>query len=1422
MLTNLNIHNHISLNPASPASSTGHQIKHLYLRFNAVSRLVLPLLCLAAAGTRASAQVNLLPQGDFKNPGVNTSWAEGFNIPQNDEFRVVTENGHSWLRIENHDAGRQLDYVHAFVKVTPKIDSLTISARLKATNLKVGTEGWHVPALALLFEGGSFGYPPAVPRLTADSDWVTQTVELKVPPGATRLNLQPAMFRCTGVFEIADITVTPHLAKQTELGDAAVPAGILNWDQIKVETVNARRARASLNGAWHFIPAAEGASEPPKIGWAYIKVPGSWQNSSDFVAVGSGPQWDLFDGARVAHAWYVRQVPMPADWQGRAISLRFDRLCTDAIIYVNGKECGQVPWPWGSVDITSAVTPGQTADVRVLVAAIPDAEMVGHFWQNAFMNVSYTAAELKSRGLTGNVYLEGRISDAHVTDVAVHTSTRKQNISLDVELTGVKQAGQVHFVADMLDEKGNVEKSFTTDASVEVKDVQTVAVSWPWENPRLWDVGQPNRYTLRLTVSGAGLDDQYNQPFGFREFWVDGRQFYLNGTVIHLRQQCFYWGEAPQVGDTFSEFGTWNPDTRGDSSDVSSDLDHADRIGYLGAVYILDANKFLRAPNGSLTWQQNAQRAMERAAVWMRHYGNHPSAIMWVAGANFFNNAVDSDPSHIGRHGWIHDEGTLRFMNAGQEMFDGLKKLDPTRVYYSHEGADSGDAYVMNCYLNMIPLQERGDWLSAWAKNGDMPVAMNEFGTPVDCALRRGHHGFESNITSEPLLTEYAAIYFGSGAYTVEEPKYRKYLHDLFREGMLYNSSENQLDVYTNDHKIQLLFRTETWRDWRTAGLSGGLRTWSWMQDGLKELNGPTLAWIAGPAGDYTAKDHHFSPGQKFQKQLVLINDMRQPEDYTARWTATVGGQTVGQGQEHGTLAVSEIKFLPFDVTAPAEDTGSKADGQITMTATIGQAQHQDTFAFRVLGEDKPARGRLASVDPDGLTGKMLAGLGYGTRVWNGSSAPLVIVGRNALKNNPATLAQLEPYVQKGGRVLVFAQDPDWLAQAIGWRICPKIARRVFPVDPQVTTGMDADDLRDWTGNSTLIEAYPVYEGDYLRGNEGGQPYAGWHWGNQGGVSSAAIEKPHLSGWRPLLECEFDLAYSPLMELDYGQGRVIICTLDLEDHVGSDPAAKRMAEHVVDCALHSPLSPRASKVVYLGGATGAAWLDKAGVSYRKSDTLDTSAGLVLIGPDATVDAAALNGYLQQGGKAFFLPRQQADGALGTTLKPAADQFAGSLSPPDWPEARGLSASDLRWRSYAEKAPYLLSSGADIGADGLLGRKVVGKGVAIFCQVDPDILNADVKTYMRYTRWRATRTVSQLLANLGASFTVDSRFFHPLDIVVRPDRKWVAPDGDMAGPQAEPRVPGGLTRPASAQIGYYYPDYRTDFPMGDNPYRYYRF
>ena len=943
---------------------------------------------------------------------------------------------------------------------------------------------------------------------------------------------------------------------------------------------------------------------------------------------------------------------------------------------------------------------------------------------------------------------------------------------------------------------------------------------------------QPDLYTLRLTAKGAGLDDQINQEFGFREFWIEGRQFYLNGTVIHLRQPCFHNGPLGEVGDNFSEFGSWNPDTRGDDSDVGKELGQADRKGYLGAVFILDANKFMMDPNKNLIWEQNRQRALERADVWMRYYRNHPSAVMWVAGANFFSNSVDLDPRHMGRHGWAQSSPLRRqLMSDAGQMFADLKKLDPTRVYYSHEGSDTGDIYSSNCYLDLLPLQEREEWLSAWEESGEMPITMSEFGTPLDGTFRRGHQGYNGvngdNITSELLLTEYAAIYFDNDAYTSEGQEYRQYIHKLFRSGMLYSSSQDQFDEFANMRKIQLLFRPSTARSWRTAGLPGGLKFWSSQQDTLKEINYPTLAWIAGPVEAYAAKDHHFDAGQKFQKQIVLINDTRQPQAFTANWVATAGGKTVGKGELRGTLAVSEIRKIPVEIAAPQVEACGKADGQIALTATIGGVTHDDAFAFRVFGAESQRKGVMAAIDPDGLTGKMLANLGYTPHAWNGATAPLVVVGRNALKDDPAMAARLEPYVRGGGRVLIMAQDRGWIAEALGWRVCPKVSRYVFPIPASpAAQGIDADDLRDWTGDSTLIEAYPKYEGDYLRGDEGSQPYAGWHWGNRGGVASAAIEKPHRSGWTPLLECEFDLAYTPLMELDYGQGRIIVCTLDLEDHVALDPAARLMAEHVMDYALHAPLAPRVSKVVYVGGNAGAAWLDKIGVGYERSETLDTGAGLVLIGPEAKVDSGALDGYLAQGGKAFFLPR--AKGWPGAVLTPAAAGFAGSLSVPDWPEAKGLNASDLRWRSYLDRPPSILSGGVEIGADGLLGRKVVGKGVAIFCQVDSDSFEADEKTYFRYTRWRATRAVAQLLANLGASFAVDRRIFQPRKTVLNPDRMWVGPNGDRSGHQCDdPPMPSRLldlpptAAPEGAKVGYYHPDYRTDFPLGDNPYRYYR-
>lgn len=136
--------------------------------------------------------------------------------------------------------------------------------------------------------------------------------------------------------------------------------------------------------------------------------------------------------------------------------------------------------------------------------------------------------------------------------------------------------------------------------------------------------------------------------------------------------------------------------------------------------------------------------------------------------------------------------------------------------------------------------------------------------------------------SSEPSLTEFAAIYFDIDDYTSKGTEYRQNLHSQFREGMLYNSFQDQLDRFADNHKVQALSRAHTWKSWRTAGLAGGLRTWFWIQNELKEVNFPTLALIAGQPEAYTAKDLHFSAGQTFQTQIVLINDMRRPQIFKA------------------------------------------------------------------------------------------------------------------------------------------------------------------------------------------------------------------------------------------------------------------------------------------------------------------------------------------------------------------------------------------------------------------------------------------------------------------------------------------------------------------------------------------------------------
>ncbi len=76
----------------------------------------------------------------------------------------------------------------------------------------------------------------------------------------------------------AQVTAQPAQSPAQAPGrDAVLPAGMSpNWDRLNVQTLNRKRTEALLNGTWRFVPAVEGASQPPQAGWGFIRVPGSW------------------------------------------------------------------------------------------------------------------------------------------------------------------------------------------------------------------------------------------------------------------------------------------------------------------------------------------------------------------------------------------------------------------------------------------------------------------------------------------------------------------------------------------------------------------------------------------------------------------------------------------------------------------------------------------------------------------------------------------------------------------------------------------------------------------------------------------------------------------------------------------------------------------------------------------------------------------------------------------------------------------------------------------------------------------------------------------------------------------------------------------------------------------------------------------
>jgi len=639
-----------------------------------------------------------------------------------------------------------------------------------------------------------------------------------------------------------------------EDGAAKLPKGVeVVWglDRAYRESTTTRE-RVCINGLWRWQPAREGSDAVPPAGWGYFKVPGCWPGITDYMqkdcqTVFDHPSWSDVDLAGITAAWYERRITVPREWTGRRIALCAGYVNSFAVVYVDGKEAGEIRFPAGDVDLTAVCRPGREHVLGVLVVAMP--------LEGVMLSYSDTASAKKvkgrvaRRGLCGDVYLASTPPGPRISNVGVVTSVRQRRIGLDVTLEALAGASQYVLKAEVADgERTVLEFSSGPFRGDESKDGR-VKLTQQWKPAKLWDVHTPeNVYHLRLSLSDAGgrvLDESLPVRFGFREFWIDGRDFYLNGTRIFLSSVPL---DNAQVGAARANYDAARESMErlkgfginfvyahnygcepGSHLSFEEVLRAADDVGMLVA---------LSQPHfGHYQWDRpDADRTngyARHAAFYARVAQNHPSVVAYSTSHNATGYAEDMNPDMIDG---IHDrrsEWAARNVERARRAEAIIKGLDVSRIVYHHASGNLGPMHTSNFYANFAPVQEMSDWFEHWATEGVKPLFTCEYSVPMpwDWTMYRGwyqgHREFGSAVVPwEFCLAEWNAQFFGDRAYRISEAEKEnlRWEAEQFRAGRLWHRWDYPHQVGSRDfaerYPVYAMYFSDNWPAFRTWGVS--------------------------------------------------------------------------------------------------------------------------------------------------------------------------------------------------------------------------------------------------------------------------------------------------------------------------------------------------------------------------------------------------------------------------------------------------------------------------------------------------------------------------------------------------------------------------------------------------------------------------
>ncbi len=634
--------------------------------------------------------------------------------------------------------------------------------------------------------------------------------------------------------------------------DARLPAGVRAvWDlkQAYRETTPTRE-RMCINGLWRWQPTGK-ADGLPAGGWGYFKVPGSWPGVNDYLqhdcqTVYPHPSWQGVKLGDLAAAWYQREVSVPPEWASRRITLCLEYLNSSATVFVDGRQAGEVQFPGGEIDLTALCRPGSKHVLSLRVVARPLREIMLMF--NDTNSAKGGVGRVQRRGLCGDAWLVSVPAGPRIGDIKIGTSVRKGQIALSAALENLKP-GARYALRAVITDRGRKVRQFVSKA-FEAGDLQggRCELTEKWQPEKLWDLHTPQNVheaVVSLLDGDEVLDAALPVRFGFREFWIDGRDFYLNGTRIFLSALPLDNAQVSALTASYAEakesllrlkrIGINFVYTHNYGCEPGTHLGFAEILRAADDVGMLVA--FSQPHFAQYDWKMPAAAEKNgyahHARFYVRMAGNHPCVVFYAMSHNATGYDEDMNPElidgiHRARNQWSGNnvKGAL----AAEAI---VARLDPDRIVYHHSSGNLSSMHTMNFYTNMAPAQELDDWFEHWATKGVKPLFTCEYMVPCtwDWTMYRGWYKGrrtwgEAQVPWEFCIAEWSAQFLGDRAYRISEAEKAnlRWEAQQFRSGRLWHRWDYPYQVgspvFDAQHEIIGAYLTENWRAFRTWGVS--------------------------------------------------------------------------------------------------------------------------------------------------------------------------------------------------------------------------------------------------------------------------------------------------------------------------------------------------------------------------------------------------------------------------------------------------------------------------------------------------------------------------------------------------------------------------------------------------------------------------